>query len=63
MLEYLQEAGRRDLSDFFSFRVGASMVDLEGAPYGGSRYPVEGDFAGVSRTFRPLIRHGELILP
>ena len=41
MLEYLQEAGRRNLSDFFYFRVGLPTMDLDGAPYGGSRYPVE----------------------
>lgn len=41
VLGYLQEAGRRDLNDFFSFRVGAPTMDLDGAPYGGSRHPVE----------------------
>lgn len=30
-----------DLQDHFSFRVGAATMDLEAAPYGGSRYPVE----------------------
>jgi hypothetical protein len=49
MLGYLQEIGRRNLNDFFSFRVGAPMRDLDGAPYGGSRYPVEAMMA--QRTF------------
>lgn len=49
LLEHLQEAGRRDLSDFFSFRVGEAMTDLDGAPYGGSRYPVDAQMA--QRTF------------
>lgn len=49
VLGYLQETGRRDLNDFFSFRVGAPMMDLDGAPYGGSRYPVEAAMA--QRTF------------
>lgn len=49
VLGYLQEAGRRKLNDFFSFRVGSSMMDLDGAPYGGSRYPVDATMAG--RTF------------
>jgi Nucleotidyl transferase AbiEii toxin, Type IV TA system len=49
VLGQLQEAGRRDLSDFFLFRVGAPMMDLDGAPYGGSRYPVEATMA--QRTF------------
>src|SRR6185437_37422 len=41
LLGHLQEAGRQDLKDFFSFRVGEAMTDLDGAPYGGSRYPVD----------------------
>lgn len=49
LLEHLQEAGRRDLKDFFSFRVGEAMIDLDGAPYGGSRYPVDALMA--QRTF------------
>jgi len=49
VLEYLQEAGQRNLRDFFSFRVGAPIMDLDGAPYGGSRYPVEATMA--ERTF------------
>lgn len=49
ILEYLQEAGRRDLKDFFSFRIGDVMAELDGAPYGGSRYPVDAMMA--QRTF------------
>jgi hypothetical protein len=49
VLGYLQEVGRRKLDDFFSFRVGSPMMDLDGAPYGGSRYPVDATMAG--RTF------------
>jgi hypothetical protein len=49
VLEYLQEAGRYNLGDFFLFRVGAPVMDLDGAPYGGSRYPVEATMA--QRTF------------
>jgi hypothetical protein len=49
VLGHLQEAGRCDLNDFFIFRVGAPMMDLDGAPYGGSRYPVEAMMA--QRTF------------
>jgi len=49
VLGYLQETGRRGLNDFFSFRVGAPMMDLDDAPYGGSRYPVDATMA--QRTF------------
>lgn len=30
-----------NLQDHFSFRIGAATMDLEAAPYGGSRYPIE----------------------
>jgi hypothetical protein len=49
LLEHLQEAGKRDLKDFFSFRIGDAMTNLDGAPYGGSRYPVDAMMA--QRTF------------
>src|SRR5206468_1065085 len=40
---------RVDLGDFFSFRIGEAMMDLDGTPYGGARYPVESIMGG--RTF------------
>jgi hypothetical protein len=49
VLGYLQDAGAQDIGDFFAFRVGEAMMDLDGAPYGGSRYPVEAILGG--RTF------------
>jgi len=49
MLKEIQDAGAVDLGDFFSFRVGETMMDLDGAPYGGARYPVESIMGG--RTF------------
>lgn len=48
-LDHLQLAGARDIGDFFSFRVGEAMMDLDAAPYGGARYPVESRLDG--RTF------------
>lgn len=39
--ERLQTEAARDLGDWFEFRIGAAMDDLDGAPYGGSRFPVE----------------------
>jgi hypothetical protein len=45
----VREAVTADLSDFFSFLVGKATSDLEGAPYGGARYPVEAVLGG--RTF------------
>ena len=48
-LDHLQRVGARDIGDFFSFRVGEAMMDLDAAPYGGARYPVEARLDG--RTF------------
>ena len=49
ILDYLQDAGAMDAGDLISFRVSEATIDLEGAPYGGARYPVEAKMAG--RTF------------
>jgi hypothetical protein len=49
VLEYLQDAGAVDAGDFFLFRIGEGMMELDGAPYGGARYPVEAILGG--RTF------------
>jgi hypothetical protein len=56
VLGHFQDAGRLNLNDFFTFRVGAPMMDLDGAPYGGSRYPVEAMMA--QRTFVKFHPHG-----
>lgn len=45
----LQQSADRDLGDHFQFTVGKSMMDLEAAPYGGWRYPVDAAMDG--RTF------------
>lgn len=37
----LQDAASQDLGDYFSFVIGEAMQDLDGAPYGGARFPVE----------------------
>lgn len=47
--EMLQEAASLDLGDWFVYTVGAPMMDLDAAPYGGARYPIEGRMDG--RTF------------
>ena len=40
-LDQLQRAGILDIGDFFSFRVGEAMMNLDAAPYGGARSPVD----------------------
>lgn len=49
VLEYIQDVGALDAGDFFSSRVGEAMMDLDGAPHGGARYPLETLLGG--RTF------------
>jgi hypothetical protein len=46
VLEMLREAGQLDLQDFFAFVFGDAMQDLDAAPYGGARFPVEARLAG-----------------
>jgi hypothetical protein len=48
ILEALREAGKLDLQDFFTFVFGAAMQDLDAAPYGGARFPVDARLAGRS---------------
>lgn len=48
-LDHLQRAGTLDVDDFFLFRVGEAIMDLDAAPYGGARYPLESRIDG--RTF------------
>ena len=49
LLKQLQDAGAKDVGDFLYYRIGEAMMDLDGAPYGGARYPVESIMGG--RTF------------
>ena len=49
LVKQLQDAGAKDAGGFFHYRIGEAMMDLDGAPYGGARYPVESIMGG--RTF------------
>ena len=44
--EMLQSAASVSLEDWFEFRIGSPVMDLEAAPYGGARYPVEARMDG-----------------
>jgi hypothetical protein len=48
VLEALREVGRLDLGDFFTFVFGDAAQDLDAAPYGGARFPVDVRLAGRS---------------
>lgn len=41
VLKALADSAALDLDDFFSFNIGEAMLDLDAAPYGGARFPVE----------------------
>jgi hypothetical protein len=41
LLDRLRDAVATDRGDGFEFRVGLPMADLDAAPYGGARYPIE----------------------
>ncbi len=49
ILDLLQNAAATDLQDFFVFIIGKAILELDGAPYGGFRHPVEARMDG--RTF------------
>ena len=44
--EMLQTAASVSLNDWFEYRIGSPVLDLEAAPYGGARYPVEARMDG-----------------
>ena len=46
LLEELQSSAAMDVGDFFVFEIGEPTMELDGAPYGGSRYPVEANLDG-----------------
>ena len=46
MLEKLQEAAGFNSNDFFAYTIGEPIADLDAAPYGGARFPVEARLDG-----------------
>lgn len=46
LLDRLQTAGAMDAGDWFGYIIGEAVMDLDGAPYGGARYPVEARLDG-----------------
>lgn len=61
--EALQDAADCDLRDGFTFRIGEAMADLDAAPYGGARYPVEARLdARIFTTFHLDVGVGDAII-
>ncbi len=46
LLAALQDAASRETGDFFVYHIGEPTMVLDGAPYGGSRHPVEANLDG-----------------
>ena len=44
--DFLQNLVSFDAKDFFEFIIGNAVLDLDNAPYGGYRFPVEARMAG-----------------
>ena len=62
-LRLLQAGAALDLKDFFVFSIGQPTRDLEGAPYGGARYPVEVRMAGrIFARFHLDVASGDPVL-
>lgn len=63
LLAALQEAAAVDLHDFFIFEIAPAMMDLDGAPYGGARFPVNAILDGRSFVrFHIDIGVGDVVL-
>ncbi len=59
----LETAAATDLEDFFSFTVAKAMMDLDGAPYGGARFPVDAQLDGRSFVkFHVDVGAGDVVL-
>jgi len=44
--DMLQSAAAYSLGDWFEFNIGPAMMDLDAAPYGGARFPIEASMDG-----------------
>ena len=63
ILEMLQAAAAIDLGDAFTFLVGEPIMDLDAAPYGGGRFPVEARMDGrVFAKFHIDVGVGDVVI-
>jgi len=63
VLDQLQQAAAEDLRDFFEFLIGQPIMDLDAAPYGGARYPVQARMDGrVFAKFHVDVGIGDVLL-
>jgi len=63
MLTLLQKEAGADIGDFFTFTIGQAMMDIEAAPYGGARFPVEARLDGrVFARFHLDVAAGDAVI-
>ena len=63
ILTILQDAAATDLGDFFTFNIGQAMMNLDAAPYGGARFPVEARMDGrVFARFHLDVASGDAVI-
>jgi hypothetical protein len=61
--EMLQEAAAASLDDWFEFAIAAPIMDLDAAPYGGARFPVEARMdARIFSRFQLDVGVGDVVL-
>ena len=63
MLALLQKEAGADIGDFFIFTIGQAMMDIEAAPYGGARFPVEARLDGrIFARFHLDVASGDVVI-
>jgi hypothetical protein len=61
--DMLQAAAGVDLGDWFAYTIGAPIKDLDAAPYGGARYPVEARMdARIFARFHLDVGIGDIVM-
>jgi hypothetical protein len=61
--EMLQTAASQQLGDWLEYLVGSPMLDLDAAPYGGARYPIEARMdARIFARFHLDVGIGDVVL-
>ena len=61
--EILQDAASKSLPDWFEYTIGAAMLDITAAPYGGARYPVETHMDGrIFAKFHLDVGIGDVVM-
>ena len=63
ILTLLQNSVGTDLGDFFTFTIGKVMMDIDAAPYGGARFPVDARMDGrIFARFHIDVASGDAVI-